>query len=543
MKSRTSFFNGTVLKKDITRFAPVWALHTVFLLLSIFSIFSASKLLASISANNELTYSFSNIGSGMPLFLGFLCGTLLFGDLFKSRICNALHAMPLRRETWFATHYLAGLLFFIVPTTLAALIMAPMLKGNAFIAPLWWLIQVGSYLLFFSLAVCCAMCVGSRVGHATVFLLIAFLPVLAYGIYSNIYEPFLYGIRSDGTLAAMLSPGASFLDTDFFDWGTTTYGTFSYLYHGINPDGWIRLGCWVAVSFFLVFAALWLYKRRRLEWAGDFVNYEILRWILLVLGSFYAAIIIPVAGFIVGFFGLSMLLERTVKVFHKRNWVRFTILAVAALMTLGATYMDPLGVVNHIPNRDKIESVSVDSSYGYDATLLENPQDIQSAINLHEYALEERDIEDVEWTYSYSYSLTYNLKSGRKVNRVYWVDMRSTPVQELKKSLSSFEVLFGTDDLEALRRSIYSIQVNLNNEKQGTTPLYQWEQIPSDQFDKLFEAILEDCENGILAQDPSLHPSGPYAYDQLRIWYDSEAGGGSIDLNVYMGSKTYMLLK
>ena len=74
MKSRTSFFNGTVLKKDITRFAPVWALHTVFLLLSIFSIFSASKLLASISANNELTYSFSNIGSGMPLFLGFLCG-------------------------------------------------------------------------------------------------------------------------------------------------------------------------------------------------------------------------------------------------------------------------------------------------------------------------------------------------------------------------------------------------------------------------------------------------------------------------------------
>jgi AraC-like DNA-binding protein len=32
MKSRTSFFNATVLKKDITRFAPVWGLYILFLL-------------------------------------------------------------------------------------------------------------------------------------------------------------------------------------------------------------------------------------------------------------------------------------------------------------------------------------------------------------------------------------------------------------------------------------------------------------------------------------------------------------------------------
>ena len=29
MKSRTSFFNPTVFKKDLTRFAPTWALYTV----------------------------------------------------------------------------------------------------------------------------------------------------------------------------------------------------------------------------------------------------------------------------------------------------------------------------------------------------------------------------------------------------------------------------------------------------------------------------------------------------------------------------------
>lgn len=541
MKSRISFFNGTVLKKDIIRFAPVWALHTVFLLFSIFTTYSAIRLITRDGAERELAFLFAQLGSGLPFFLGFLCATLLFGDLFKSRMCNALHAMPLRRETWFFTHFLSGALFFIVPTTLAAVVMAFLLKEMAFLPALWWLIQVGSFLLYFSLAVCSVMCVGSRMGHVTVFLLMAFLPTFVFGIYSNLYEPLLYGVSADGHLATLLSPGASaFTSNQFFDWGSTTYGAFQYLYHGIQPEAWIRLGCWVAFSIFLVFAALWLYKRRKLEWAGDFVNYEILRWILLVLGSFYAAIIIPIAGFILGFFLLSMLLERTVKVFHKRNWIRFGILAGAAIITLGLTYLDPLGIVTTIPNPGKIKNVSIESTYDYSATLLENPQDIQAAIDLHEYALEER---EVKGSYSYVYDLTYKLKSGRTIHRRYWVDMVSAPAKELKKSLSSFEVLFGTSDLEALRRSIYSIQVNLYNEKQGTTPLYQWEQVPSEQFDELFEAILEDCEDGLLAQDPELHPSSPYAYDQLRIWYAGEAGDGSIELKVYMGSRTYAFLK
>ncbi len=35
MKSKTSFFNGTALKKDLTRFAPAWLLYFVFLCLSL----------------------------------------------------------------------------------------------------------------------------------------------------------------------------------------------------------------------------------------------------------------------------------------------------------------------------------------------------------------------------------------------------------------------------------------------------------------------------------------------------------------------------
>ena len=37
MKSRTSFFNKTVFKKDLTRFAPAWGVCTILMLLALIS--------------------------------------------------------------------------------------------------------------------------------------------------------------------------------------------------------------------------------------------------------------------------------------------------------------------------------------------------------------------------------------------------------------------------------------------------------------------------------------------------------------------------
>ena len=38
MKLRTSCFNSTVIKKDLRRFAPAWALYTVLLLMGVTTI-------------------------------------------------------------------------------------------------------------------------------------------------------------------------------------------------------------------------------------------------------------------------------------------------------------------------------------------------------------------------------------------------------------------------------------------------------------------------------------------------------------------------
>jgi len=148
MKSGMSFFNGAVLKKDILRFAPVWGLYTVCLLytLSISSLFSLFEL-----SNSETARILLVIENPVLAIYAFICATTLFGDLFKPRLCNALHAMPLRRETWFVTHTVAGLLFAFVPHTVAALFMMPMLGHFAGYAWLWWLGQNGAFLFLFPL--------------------------------------------------------------------------------------------------------------------------------------------------------------------------------------------------------------------------------------------------------------------------------------------------------------------------------------------------------------------------------------------------------
>ena len=124
MKLRTSFFNATVLKKDITRFAPLWGLYTVFMLLVVLAIWGDYTEPARFAGNADEIM----VGMGVVNFIyAGLAALCLFGDLFKQRLCNALHAMPLRREGWFLTHCAAGFLFCLGPNALGAVLAAAML--------------------------------------------------------------------------------------------------------------------------------------------------------------------------------------------------------------------------------------------------------------------------------------------------------------------------------------------------------------------------------------------------------------------------------
>ena len=137
MKSRTSSFNFTVFKKDITRFAPAWAVYGIILML----------VLVMVLDGGEVYYRLNNMeGFAMAmgwinLFYAALVAQTLFGDLYNSRLCNALHAMPVTREGWFVTHTAAGLAFSLIPNLVLSILAIPVLRlGAGWMAiPLWLL--------------------------------------------------------------------------------------------------------------------------------------------------------------------------------------------------------------------------------------------------------------------------------------------------------------------------------------------------------------------------------------------------------------------
>ena len=166
MKSRTSFFNFTVLRKDITRYAPVWGLYAIGLLLFLL----IPNLDWSVDeAADVMGFSMSSMGIVNAIYGG-ICALMVFGDLFKTRLCYATHAMPLRREGWFLTHFTAGLLFSIVPNLVLVLCFLPLLQGYWYMELLWLAASTLQFLFFFGAGAFSAVCAGNRLGAAAAYL-------------------------------------------------------------------------------------------------------------------------------------------------------------------------------------------------------------------------------------------------------------------------------------------------------------------------------------------------------------------------------------
>ena len=83
MRSRTSFFNKTIYKKNLTRFAPVWVLYTLCLVLGVALLYTNGGAMKQFHfAKNYINDMFS-IMALVNLGYALLVAQLLFGDLYN----------------------------------------------------------------------------------------------------------------------------------------------------------------------------------------------------------------------------------------------------------------------------------------------------------------------------------------------------------------------------------------------------------------------------------------------------------------------------
>lgn len=558
MKLKTSFFDSAVLKKALLRFWPTWGLY-----------FIGIVLLTQSNVGDPYRLA-RNLESGAGLMIinaiyGALVAFLLFGDLFKSRMCNALHALPVRREAWFVSHTIAGILMSLVPTLLVALLLMPFCAQFWYI-PLLWAAQITmQYLFCFGTAVLAIYLTGNTFAAVLVYGVCNFCALLAFWLVDQFYMPLLYGLRTNEQAFLRFSPIAYLLDNQE-PWDIRHLDTCSnaacklngiYEYHRgcqyqvtFDQEIWVYFAIMAAVGAAFLVAALLLYRKRKLECAGDFVAVKPMKTVFTVLMSFAAGIlfyaivgedgfigyIMLLLGGIVGFFACQMLLMRTIKVFGGKNWIKLGALVTAVAISLGLTAVDVFGITRIVPDADDVVSVTLadnilssydlqqinlnpnsgslagargaDPNYLYGQVgriTLKDPEQIQEAITIHELLLAEGDPNTRDYYQSHTpITIHYQLKNGTTLTRYYYGSLTGEAVKRLHQFTNTPIYILGVESAEELLKKLTGVYYN-DDQFYREVAEADWQQ-------KLAEALWQDAEDGNLYQS---FMGGSKAYVEL----------------------------
>ena len=541
MKSRTSFFNKTIFQKDLTRFAPAWGTCLILMLLALISM--ADRSFAYYRLQN--VHESITLMSWLNLIYGCIVAQLLFGDLFQSRMCNALHSLPLRRECWFGTHVASGIAFSLIPNLVIALIGLPIMRlSNGWVAIFWWLLASElQYLFFFGIAVLCVMLAGNRLGQLALYGMIQFAGLLGYWMVSMIYQPFLHGIQFSEEPFVNICPIAKTgvisdaLVIDYEKVFNTLGELENYRIFGVSPgNGWGYMTIIAIVGILALIGALVLYRKRKLECSGDFVAFTSMEPVVTVIVTVFAGVFFHLfadafgmnlrsvmlgTGMVLGFFGCRMLLERTTRVFRKKAFVFCGCIVAIFGLTVLLTYLDPIGITRYIPETEEIESVTFSRSYslgshnGFPCTVT-TAEEIEELRKVHADSIAKKsdiqpgktdDVNTDELYSNFNLRIEYKLKNGKTVNRFYDINPKSDAGIILKDYFTRPECVIGitTDQVKDYAPYVRSVFTH--------TQLDVDYDVAALDIEGMLNAIIADCEAGNMAQISGYH--FPHNYDIL----------------------------
>ena len=517
MKLRTSFFNATALKKNLIRFAPAWGLYGIFMLLLIMD--------GRHMSDQGFADSFGRSIAPMAIanfFYALLCAQLLFGDLYNSRMCNALHAMPLRREGWFLTNVASGMLFALIPYTVSTL-AAMLLCGEFAVVPLFWLCGVTmEFVFFFGVAVFSAYLVGNRFAMALVYFILNGFSIILYWLVYSIFEPMLYGVTIPQDIFVDFCPVVKLCT---FEYVNVSLVGWSF------ETGWGFLGLCAGLGVVAFVLALLCYRKRNLETAGDFTAFRPIGAIFLVLYTicggacchgFFSVFagdeneFFLFLGLAIGFFTGLMLLKRTVKVFKLKTFLGFGAVALAMILSVVVIRTDLFGIVGWMPKAEQIKSVSITtggtSNFRNNTLVLTEEEDLEKILQIHQYGLQNRDA-STDGRRDTEVILTYTLKNGAVRQREYSVNVGTACGDMIRQYISHPRIVLGT---------VYDL-LDTHTLTGVTIEELGMFVINEEALQLLMDAIMAACEEGNLAQDWAF-TDGLGEYSWLTLEFHSETG-------------------
>lgn len=485
MRLKVSFCNKTILKTDITRYAPLWGGYTLMLALLTLMCIRAPE------ENPEYAYAemvrlFSaRAGQMVPIngFYALAVVQALWGDLLTPRLCNSLHAMPVTRDGFFGAHLVSGVLFAIVPNVLVYSLAALMVPGEIAAAPLMTL-AAGclQYLFYLGAALVAVQLAGNRMGMVLAYGMLNFFSILVYWFCAEVFTPLTYGTEVNVNWMANICPtvvmyrGSYFIPLEhYLDTPTASI----YYYDGMERGGlWVPAMVCALVGVGLIALAQFLYRRRKLESAGDLLAYPGLAPVFLVMNTLMVAAFIHLGvslmdfeavsqyfflplGLIVGYVSGLMLLRRTTRVFRKRLLLPLAGILVLCALTVCGIYTDVFKVIRRVPQENQVMSVTVEpvnGNYGRKPLEVTDREKIQAILSYHRESLNgwQDQVRDALlqktgcWKPGayFNVRLEYKLENGRTMARRYALhrDFYSSP--EFMKVMSAPELVLGCTEEE-----------------------------------------------------------------------------------------------
>ena len=526
MKSKISFFNAGIFKSMLKRFWPLWtAYFAVWFMCLPLPLLVARLQGVKESAVTVVTAAMktsveASVVSGF--LMGILAAMAVFGFLYNSRSCGMIASTPVRREAVFCSAYLAGVL--------------PVLAANLFIAVLNWLFTLSSgiegacifkmnailfavnsmeFLIFFSISAFIAMLTANIVALPVLYLIFNFVFLGMEYVVRMLYGMFIFGYSDHPDCVLEFMSPLIYLFTRIGINVNISTGSAA-----VSLTNWSALLGYIIAAVVFSVAALLLYRKRRMESAGDVIAVNSLRPVFkfcvtacaaLCFGLLFFVIISTlftspstsmlvlsaglIIGAFIGYFASEMLLKKSFHVF-KGSWKGFVITAVLCIVFAFVCVTDLFDLSSQLPDADDIEAISCSSeSRGVD---IKNRSDIEALLKVNKAIIADRDryegLDDTDLENTGYVSIRYKLKDGRVICRGYTllIDDNYKAYYEVLSSENIVKDIF-TPEVPVTVQNVYdaSFEYPSSTGEMNTISL-----TPEQAVDFYENALMKDIENG-----------------------------------------------